>query len=75
MTQLRLFGAVRTISYGFIASLLFILSSSTNASILTFDGIATSSIPQAYGDNITATSDSAGEYGMGNGFTPNITVD
>lgn len=48
------------------------------ASELTFDvnGAGNSSdIPTTYGDNISSTSDAVGSYGMGNGFTPNITVD
>src|SRR5437879_1832869 len=48
------------------------------ATILTFDnlGIADfSPISGAYGDRVNATSDAVGSYGMGNGFTPQITVE
>ena len=53
--------------------------SSSNASILTFDGIGATSaipIPDDYGDRINSTIDpiTSYEYGIGNGFTPNITV-
>ncbi len=53
------------------------MASTSNASILTFDGISDFFIPEDYGDNITSTLDGVTgyEYGMGNGFTPNITVE
>ncbi len=49
----------------------------TNASILTFDGLSGynyQAIDQNYGDSITSTSDSSGQYSEGNGFTPHINV-
>ena len=75
MNKLHPFDAVRAISYWFVTSILLILSATTNASILTFDGFS-GEIPDDYGDRITTTADSVTgyEYGMGNGFTPNITV-
>lgn len=46
------------------------------ASVLTFDGF-TGVVPDAYGDRIVATTDvgTGYQYGMGNGFTPNIVVE
>jgi len=47
------------------------------ASILIFEGFKSYNyvpIDQAYGDNITALSDSVGKYLKGNGFTPHIEV-
>jgi hypothetical protein len=49
-----------------------------HATVLTFDGLELpdfGDIPGAYGDNVTALCDGVGCYGMGNGFTPNITVE
>ena len=49
----------------------------TNASILTFDGLSGyvyQPINQNYGDSITSTNDSYGQYSEGNGFTPHINV-
>jgi len=64
-----------TTSAAFLACSIFTPAS---ASILTFDGIGVNgtAIPDDYGDRITSTLDSGTgyEYGMGNGFTPNITV-
>ena len=40
------------------------------AGLVPFDNI-----PTAYGDNVTSTTMGPFSYGMGNGFTPNITVD
>jgi hypothetical protein len=48
------------------------------ATILTFDigGMSNfSDIPTTYGDNVTSLTNGSFSYGMGNGFTPNITVD
>ena len=49
----------------------------SNASVLTFDGLSGYNyqpINQNYGDSITSTSDSYGQYLEGNGFTPHINV-
>lgn len=52
--------------------------SPAQATILTFDFQPrlnqNDPIPQSYGDNVTATTMGAFNYGVGNGFTPNITV-
>lgn len=48
------------------------------ATVLTFDitGMTDyADIPAAYGDNVTSTANGSFSYGMGNAFTPNITVD
>jgi hypothetical protein len=58
--------------------LLFIsITGVVNASVLTFDGLSGynyQNINQNYGDNINAITDSYGKYQIGNGFTPNISV-
>lgn len=62
------------------AAALTCAASTAQATVLTFDGIGnpvlTPAIPHAYGDRVTATTDSNGYmYGQGNGFTPNMQVD
>ncbi|MBX3110389.1 MAG: PEP-CTERM sorting domain-containing protein [Fimbriimonadaceae bacterium] len=57
------------------------LACTSQATILTFsdltDGAGSplgdaAAIDTAYGDNVTATSDAVGSYGMGSGWTPNV---
>lgn len=60
--------------------LIFALASATisHATVLTFDitGATSGSIlPQGYGDNVTSTTMGSFSYGMGTGFTPDVTVD
>lgn len=55
------------------------LSGGVQATVLTFDThvplAGFDDFPTAYGDNVSASSDAIGTYQMGNGFTPNVTVD
>jgi hypothetical protein len=63
---------------GILVCGLVIWSGVAGATILTFDNLGIpdfSAIPGGYGDRVTGLSDAVGSYGMGNGFTPNITVD
>lgn len=65
------------ILFAVVVSLVLGISTNVTASILTFEGFDSYNyvpIDQAYGDNITALSDSVGEYLEGNGFTPHIKV-
>jgi hypothetical protein len=59
--------------------LLLLSTTLVHASILTFDFNPAlpnyGDIPDTYGDNITAVNMGSFGYGMGNGFTPNITTD
>ncbi|WP_292918430.1 PEP-CTERM sorting domain-containing protein [Nitrosomonas sp.] len=52
---------------------------SAQATILTFDLDPAlpnyGDIPATYGDNVNAASDAVGSYGMGNGYTPNVTTE
>lgn len=61
-----------------IALILFglLATAPVQATILTFDlGNPANAIPATYGDNVTSTTNGPFSYGMGNGFTPNITTD
>lgn len=52
-------------------------SSQASATVLTFDIVGASDfsiIPQAYGDNVTATTMGDFSYGSAGGFTPNVAV-
>ena len=54
-----------------------LVGSQAGATVLTFDiaGAANSSeMPQAYGDNVTATTMGGFSYGAAGGFTPNVAV-
>ncbi|MBX3110390.1 MAG: PEP-CTERM sorting domain-containing protein [Fimbriimonadaceae bacterium] len=59
------------------------LACASQATILTFGDLTDTAgaplgnygpIDTAYGDNVTATSDAVGSYGMGTGWTPNVTT-
>ena len=53
-------------------------AASASATVLTFDisGAGNGSImPQAYGDQVTSTTDGSFSYGATGGFTPNVVVD
>lgn len=57
---------------------LVLFAGHANATILTFDGLGLPNygdIPGSYGDNVTALSMPSGNYGQGNGFTPNVAVE
>jgi hypothetical protein len=67
----------------FFASALLVCGGPAQATILTFDDLKDSNgtpltnfgdINPAYGDNVNALADAIGSYGLGNGFTPNVTV-
>lgn len=54
-----------------------LLTGTARGTVLTFESLELSGfddIPQAYGDNVSASCDGVGCYGMGNRFTPNIAV-
>lgn len=55
------------------------LGGGAQATVLTFSGsafIQQSPVPDAYGDRVTATTDAVNgwDYGVGNGFTPNVVL-
>lgn len=55
------------------------LSTGVNATILTFDGATLENLavfPTTYGERVTTTDDLVNffQYGLGNGFTPNISI-
>jgi hypothetical protein len=55
-----------------------LFAGTAQATILTFNNLGIGNfgdIPGTYGDNVSALSDAVGSYGIGNGFTPNITVE
>jgi uncharacterized protein YfaP (DUF2135 family) len=55
------------------------LAASSEATVLTFDGIAGGGgfgyVPADYGDRVVATSQGGYGYGAGSGYTPNVVVD
>jgi hypothetical protein len=66
------------------ASVVLLAPARAHATVLTFDGLGLANqgiIPAAYGDNVNPLCTSSGCcnavgcYGMGNGFTPNVTVE
>jgi hypothetical protein len=63
---------------GLTATALALIAVAAQATVLTFDGLAAGGVvPADYGDRVTATTDSVTgwQYGLGNGFTPNVVVD
>lgn len=63
---------------GLLVCSFFIWSGVAGATVLTFDDLGIpdfTAISDLYGDRVTGLSDAVGSYEMGNGFTPNVTVE